>query len=54
MSRILYSILLAWMVVAARASDDDDDEEEGLTLKASHDYCIVGGGPAGLQMAFHI
>jgi hypothetical protein len=54
MSRILYSILLAWVVVAARASDDDDDEEEGLTLKASHDYCIVGGGPAGLQMAFHM
>jgi choline dehydrogenase-like flavoprotein len=23
-------------------------------LKASHDYCIVGGGPAGLQVAFHM
>ena len=56
-SALVFSLFLfaVCLVFATHASEDDeDDDDESLTLKAAHDYCIVGGGPAGLQMAFHM
>ena len=49
---LLIFLLIPALIVSY--DDDAEDEEDLLTIKQKHEFCIVGGGPAGLQMAHHM
>eukprot|EP00505_MAST-04D_sp_SCG-Rhode-Island_P000136 Stramenopile-MAST_4_protein_136 len=58
MVKVFVFLALAALLAAVPATRagilDEVDDDEGVTLKMAHDYCIVGAGPAGLQMAHHM
>ena len=52
--KVVALLSLAYLQVAHADMATDADDEDGVTLNLAHDYCIVGAGPGGLQMAHHM
>lgn len=48
-------LVLLWLVLTVLTKEVGClKKEEDVTSKSHHDYCVVGAGPAGLQMGYFL